>query len=81
MLSECALVTDGVCLGGNLEELAVDVDAYVAAAEDWCLLFQCASDPDVDLQWGDAGTLHFWIRRSDIAAGHWNRAWLLLRSE
>lgn len=75
----CALVTAGVYLGEPPALPADEFERLVAAAPQWRLLFQFASDDDIDLMWGDAGKVYLWMRHADIAAGAWDRAWLQLQ--
>ncbi len=53
-----------------------------AASKDWVLLFQLASIIDEekgDLMFGDVGNLYFWMRRQDLEARDFHKAWLLLQ--
>lgn len=41
---------------------------------EWQLLLQLDSDDDLNVMWGDAGTIYFGIRETDLRAGHFDRA-------
>lgn len=75
----CALVSGGVYLG-TPPPPGPDTDRLAATAPAWRLLFQCASDAQRGLYWGDDGRLYFWIREDDARAGRWDRAWLQLQT-
>jgi uncharacterized protein YwqG len=52
-----------------------------AAADDgtdWVLLLQLDSHPEASMMWGDAGMLYYWIRRSDLQARRFDRAWMFM---
>jgi hypothetical protein len=51
----------------------------LAGAGDWTLLLQLESDDTAGMSWGDLGRLYFWIRRTDLAAGRFDRIWTLLQ--
>ena len=40
---------------------------------DWQLILQIDSDDNLDVMWGDAGTLYWLARTEDIAMGRWDR--------
>jgi hypothetical protein len=46
---------------------------FDAAALQWRLLLQVASDDDAGMMWSDAGLLYFYIRAEDLAAGEFAR--------
>ncbi len=48
-------------------------------ATDWTLLLQVDSDEAAGMMWGDAGRLYFLIRREDLAARAFEKAWLILQ--
>lgn len=75
----CALVTQGVYLGRPPDIPTAELDRMAASDPNWRLLFQFASDDDIDWMWGDLGKVYFWMREQDIAAGAWDRAWLQLQ--
>ena len=57
------------------------VQVIEAAAGDWVLLFQMGTveDEDFELMWGDCGCIYFWIKKQDLAAGNFDRVWLILQ--
>jgi uncharacterized protein YwqG len=79
MRLECQLVTAGIdCGGGELDEARVA--QLAAGAGDWRLLLQLDSDGSAPgWIWGDAGRLYLWIRQQDLAAGAFDRCWLILQ--
>ncbi|MBW2257203.1 MAG: DUF1963 domain-containing protein [Deltaproteobacteria bacterium] len=79
MSRACALVTQGVFLGQPPQIPKEELNRLAAASHEWRLLFQFASDADIDLMWGDLGKLYFWMREQDIASGSWEAAWLQLQ--
>lgn len=79
MREECQLVTAGVFMGGTVDRNSEEVQALRAGADEWRLLLQVDSDDAPGWMWGDAGSLYFWMRESDIRDGRWERAWCVLQ--
>jgi uncharacterized protein YwqG len=48
-----------------------------ATATDWMLLVQIGAGDKNDMSWGDNGQLYLWIRRGDLKARRFARAWLV----
>jgi uncharacterized protein YwqG len=48
-------------------------------AGDWLMLAQIDSDPATQ-EWGDSGRLSYWIPKQDLAAGRFDRVWVLDQS-
>jgi uncharacterized protein YwqG len=81
MRGECELASNGIYCG--------DPGAYQGerakellsrAAAEWQLLLQLDSDEDgPGWMWGDTGRVYFWIRRADLIARGFDRAWLVLQ--
>lgn len=65
----------------NMPEDCADVTQtlYPNKPDDWLLLLQADTDQaHSDLQFGDMGTLFFWIRKEDLAARRFDRTWLIM---
>lgn len=81
MRGECELVTNGIYCGdpsGYESVRARELLGEAPAA--WQLLLQLDSDEDgPGWMWGDMGRIYFWIRRSDLAARAFDKAWLVLQ--
>ncbi|WP_327000343.1 YwqG family protein [Dactylosporangium sp. NBC_01737] len=76
---DCQLVANGVDLmhGGYDDPRVPDLQA---GAADWRLLWQVGTDEEqLGWMWGDMGTLYFWIRAEDLAAGRFDRVWAVLQ--
>jgi uncharacterized protein YwqG len=79
MQLECQLVSNGIYMGGRYDHQDPRVEGLRAGASDWLLLWQIDSDDDVGWMWGDVGTMYYWIRRDDLAAGEFDRVWMVLQ--
>jgi uncharacterized protein YwqG len=76
---ECQLVTNGLYLGdlsGYEDPRRKELEP---GADDWTLLFQIDSDDNAQMMWGDGGMLYVWIRRQDLAAQNFEKAWTILQ--
>lgn len=57
----------------------ITAEKHQSQAEDWLLLLQVVTDHEnSDLQWGDVGTLFFWITHEDLSACRFDRVWLIM---
>ncbi len=81
MTFECELVSRGYYMGNTLKDIPKEA---VASAEqnslsEWILLFELDSDKfgDYCLDFGDCGSIYFYIRREDLHARRFERAWLI----
>ena len=83
MTLECELVSRGHYLGGSWESVPQEErDALrVPSVQDWRLLFQLdtVASGDFELMFGDCGRIYFYIRREDLLARRFDRAWLVLQ--
>lgn len=81
MTMECALVTQGYYLGGpdGWAEIpkTVKEEAKTRSIFDWQLLLQL--DSEGELMFGDCGMIYFYIKKEDLAARRFDRAWLVLQ--
>jgi uncharacterized protein YwqG len=48
-------------------------------AHDWRLLLQLDSDPALDVMWGDAGRIFFWIPEDAPLGRRFDETWLSLQ--
>jgi uncharacterized protein YwqG len=55
--------------------------AEATAEADWRMVLQIDTDDSRNsaFMWGDVGRLYFWMRRSDLTARDFDRAWLILQ--
>jgi uncharacterized protein YwqG len=51
----------------------------VERANELVLLLQLDSDLAAGMEWGDAGTLYFWIHQDDLAAWRFDKVWMILQ--
>ena len=77
MQRHCQLVSQGFNLSGSARNPYRRV--LEASAADWRLLFQFASDSDIDSQWGDMGLIFFWIRKSALKEKQFDQIWTILQ--
>ncbi|MEV4139671.1 YwqG family protein [Dactylosporangium sp. NPDC049742] len=75
MQLECQLAADGISVGGPEGYDDPRVEGLREGAADWVLLLQIDSDDAAGWMWGDVGTLYYWIRSQDLAAGDFTRIW------
>ena len=76
---ECQLASNGINVGDPSGYKDPRAAALEAGAADWRLLLQVDSDDEIDVMWGDAGTIYFWIREDDARARRFDRIWLVLQ--
>jgi uncharacterized protein YwqG len=50
-------------------------------ANEWQLLLQIDTDEDIDMRWGDAGMIYYWLRMSDLQKCNFDDSWLVLQSD
>lgn len=79
---ECQLVTNGInCGSATRGHRSAKAKRLEAGINDWVMLLQIDSDGDTPpgWAWGDGGCVYFWIRRQDLAARRFERAWAILQ--
>jgi Domain of unknown function (DUF1963) len=63
----------------DAEKRQVDLLSIGRGTWDWILLWQINSDDSAGLMWGDVGALYVLIRRADLEALAFDRAWVILQ--
>jgi uncharacterized protein YwqG len=76
---QCQEVSSGIPPGGAASYDATRMAEHEAAAAEWRMLLQIASDENAQMMWGDLGKLYFWIRESDLAVRNWDGVWMVLQ--
>lgn len=77
---DCQLAAKGLPAGPETDEDDPRVAELEAGADQWRLLLQIDSDGRAGMMWGHMGTLYFMIREADLAAGHFEKAWVILQT-
>lgn len=81
---ECERSTRGIYTGNAEYKKTLtqqDKEAIAEATKDWTLLFQLNSfeSGDYALDFGDTGSIYFWIRKRDLAEKRFEDCWLVLQ--
>ena len=76
---EAQLASHGVYCGNPAGYESPEAMRLEGGAKDWRLLLQLDSDEHMDVMWGDAGILYFWVREQEAAAGRFDNVWAILQ--
>jgi uncharacterized protein YwqG len=76
---ECQLASNGVYCGDETGFKDARAQSLAAGAAQWKLLLQMDSDEDLDVMWGDAGTIYYWVQADAARDGRFDNAWLILQ--
>jgi uncharacterized protein YwqG len=76
---ECQLASHGIYCGETLGFTGERAESLPPGAADWRLLLQFDSDEDLDVMWGDAGTVYYWVEADAARAGRFENTWLILQ--
>jgi uncharacterized protein YwqG len=76
---ECQLVINGLYAGNASGYKDPRRKELEPGSADWTLLLQIDSDDNAKMMWGDAGMLYVWIRRQDLTARNFEKAWTVLQ--
>ena len=83
MTMECELVSRGYYLGKGWDEVTPRdrQEAEQSSLKDWLLLFQLDSvfEGDFELMFGDCGRIYYYIKKEDLAAGRFDKVWLIMQ--
>jgi len=76
---ECQLASHGIYCGDGSERRDPRARELAAGAQDWRLLLQLDTDDELELTWGDAGMVYFWIHEDAARKGRFSDAWVVLQ--
>jgi len=79
METDCQLVSNGIYIGDLAGRQSPQARELLAHPNDWLLLLQIDSSEKLDIMWGDAGTLYFWIREKDLRKAEFGNVWTILQ--
>jgi uncharacterized protein YwqG len=79
MQLECQLASNDIDVGGPEGYRDPRVSELRSGADDWLLLLQVDTDDNVGWMWGGSGTIYYWIRKQDLLAARFDRAWMILQ--
>jgi uncharacterized protein YwqG len=79
MQLECQLAYNGLYCGGPDDYAVPQAKALEGGAADWRLLFQIDTDEELNVMWGDAGMVYFWIREADLRQRDFQKTWTILQ--
>ena len=84
MAQECALISRGYSTGSGFRDIpeAVLKETEGAFLDEWRLLFQLDGGVRAEnfcLEFGDSGSIYFYIRKEDLTARRFDRVWLVLQ--
>jgi uncharacterized protein YwqG len=79
MTVDCQRASSGLTMADEKALPAAQRAALEAGARRWRLLAQFDSDDRVEMMWGDAGLVYFWITEEDLAARRFDGAWMILQ--
>jgi uncharacterized protein YwqG len=76
---ECQLVTNGVYCGDSKGHNDERAELLKPGAMNWRLLLQVDSDDALDVMWGDAGVIYYWVEEHAAREGRFENTWLILQ--
>jgi uncharacterized protein YwqG len=79
MQLDCQLVSNGLSVGAPDWHAGPRRDALEPGVSDWRLLLQVDTDDNAGMQWGDLGSLYYWIKGSSLESRSFEDAWLFLQ--
>lgn len=77
---DCQLVSNGLYCGDSSGYNDPRARLLQPGSYDWRLLLQIDADDDLEVMWGDCGTLYFWVQEQPARAADFSGAWLILQS-
>lgn len=79
MALQCQLAANGIDIGDSRGCQSDQARALQKGSQAWRLLLQFDSDDDLDVIWGDAGMLYFWVEKDQAKNNRFENCWLILQ--
>ena len=76
---ECQLVTNGLYCGDTSGYEDPRANQLRSCAGNWRLLLQLDTDDDLNVMWGDAGMIYYWVEEDKAKKGDFSNVWLVLQ--
>lgn len=76
---EAQLTSNGIDLGGSGGFEPEKEKELAPGSKKWKLLLQLDSDDDLELMWGDYGTIYFWVEEGKARNNNFDNVWLILQ--
>ena len=77
---QCELVRNGIYCGSSKAYQDPRLPELAPGRFDWNLLFQISSNEATGMEFGNEGSLYFWIRNEDLEVRRFDRSWQILQS-
>ncbi|CAN5115801.1 hypothetical protein BH11CYA1_BH11CYA1_45390 [soil metagenome] len=78
---DCEIASHALELGDDFDFCSSEGEKLALESEKWVLLLQLDSDAMAQMMWVDQGRLYFAIRQEDLAAGRFNKVWLICETQ
>lgn len=79
MEEESQLASNGIYLGDGKGYRSEEAKKLKLGVADWKLLFQFDSDDELNVMWGDCGTIYFWVQEQKSKKNEFDNTWLVLQ--
>ena len=79
MQFEAQQASNGIYMGDEKGYQNAEKKDFELAKNKWQLLFQFDSDDELDVMWGDAGMLYFWVETKKSKSNNFDDAWVILQ--
>lgn len=79
MQFEAQQASNGIYMGNEKGYQNTEKKDFESAKNKWQLLFQFDSDDELDVMWGDAGMLYFWVETNKSKSNNFDDAWVILQ--
>lgn len=79
MKDTCQLASNGSYCGDTYDYESPHTRHLEAGAKEWRLLLQIDTEEDINLKWGNGGTMYFWIREQDLRHKAFDKCWMIIQ--